>query len=199
MKKTLITSTLFLLIISCSESSSENKPLVENTVDNADSSIKNSFESGSRYEQNMIDKIYSELIKNDKKLSTLDDKILKAYENQRKVLEYYNVVLDKSDGYYQDAIHLTNTINDSILKHQIENEIRANSEKYNEKTRNIQNLISRLNKNEQDINSFYTAFKIRKTLPKIEKYQNAHPLKTNSLENFIKKQNQLLNELKNLK
>jgi len=38
-----------------------------------------------------------------------------------------------------------------------------------------------------------------KTLPEIEKYQNAHPLKTDSLETFIKKQNQLLNELKNLK
>lgn len=197
MKKIFLTSTLFLLIFSCSESTPENKPLVENTVDNADSSIKGSF--GSRYDDNMIDKIYSELIKNDKKLSTLDDKILKAYENQRKVLEYYNVVLDKSDGYYQDAIHLTNTINDSVLKHQIENEIRVNSEKYNEKTRSIQNLISKLNKNEQDINSFYTAFKIRKTLPEIEKYQNAHPLKTDSLENFIKKQDQLLNELKNLK
>jgi hypothetical protein len=199
MKKILITSTLFLLIFSCSESTPENKPLVENTVDNADSSIKNSLESGSRYERNMIDKIYSELIKNDKELSAFDDKISKVHQKSRKVFEYYNVVLDKSDGYYQDAIHLTNTINDSVLKHQIENEIRVNSEKYNEKTRSIQNLISKLNKNEQDINSLYTAFKIRKTLPEIEKYQNAHPLKTDSLENFIKKQNQLLSELKNIK
>lgn len=199
MKKILIFSTLFLLIISCGESSLENKPLVENAVDDADSSIKNSWESGSRYEQNMIDKIYSELIKNDKELSALDDKISKAHQKSRKVLEYYNDVLDKSDGYYQDAIHLTSTINDSILKHQIENEINVNSEKYNDKTSNIQNLISKLNKNEQDINSLYTAFKIRKTLPEIEKYQNAHPLKTDSLESFIKKQDQLLNELKNLK
>jgi hypothetical protein len=199
MKKLLITSTLFLLIISCGRSNPENKPLVENAVDDADSSIKNSFESGSRYEQNMIDKIYSELIKNDKELSALDDKISKAHQKLRKVLEYYNAVLDKSDDYYQDVIHLTSTINDSVLKHQIEHEINVNSEKYNEKTNNIQNLISKLNKNEQDINSLYTAFKIRKTLPEIEKYQNAHPLKTDSLENFINKQNQLLNELKNLK
>ncbi|WP_159436354.1 hypothetical protein [Chryseobacterium indoltheticum] len=49
------------------------------------------------------------------------------------------------------------------------------------------------------MNSLYNAFKIKKTLPEIEKYQNAHPLKTDSLNNFINKQNQLLNELKNLK
>lgn len=49
------------------------------------------------------------------------------------------------------------------------------------------------------IHSHYSAFKIRKTLPEIEKYQNAHPLKTDSLEKFIEKQNKLLIELKNLK
>lgn len=45
----------------------------------------------------------------------------------------------------------------------------------------------------------YTAFKIRKTLPEIEKYQNAHPLKTDNLNTFITKQNKLLEELKKFK
>lgn len=84
MKKILIPSTLFLLIFSCSEGRFENKPIVENTVDNTDSSIKGSFSS--RDNDNMIDKIYSELIKNDKKLSALDDRMLKSYDNQKKFL-----------------------------------------------------------------------------------------------------------------
>lgn len=196
MKKIFITSTLFL-ILSCTESRFENKPTVENTVDNTDSSIKGSFSS--RYDDNMIDKIYSELIKNDKKLSALDDRMLKSYDHQRKILEYYNVVLDKSEAYYRDAHYQTNSITDSLLKHQLENQIKINAEKYNLKIKNIKTLISQLTANSERINNLYTAFKIRKTLPEIEKYQNAHPLKTDSLETFIKKQNQLLNELKNLK
>lgn len=45
----------------------------------------------------------------------------------------------------------------------------------------------------------YIVFKIRKTLPEIEKYQTAHPLKTDNLDAFINKQNKLLEELKKLK
>lgn len=196
MKKILITSTLFL-ILSCTESKFENKPTVENAVDNTDSSIKGSFSS--RYDDNMIGKIYSELIKNDKKLSALDDRMLKSYDHQRKILEYYNVVLNKSEDYYRDAHYQANSITDSLLKHQLENQIKINAEKYNLKIKNIKTLISQLTANAERINNLYTAFKIRKTLPEIEKYQNAHPLKTDSLETFIKKQNQLLNELKDLK
>lgn len=197
MKKILIPSTLFLLIFSCSEGRFENKPIVENTVDNTDSSIKGSFSS--RDNDNMIDKIYSELIKNDKKLSALDDRMLKSYDNQKKILEYYNVVLDKSEDYYRDAYYQTNTVTDSLLKNQLKSQIKLNAEKYDLKIKNVKTLISQLTTNSERINDLYTAFKIRKTLPEIEKYQNAHPLKTDSLETFMKKQNQLLNELKKLK
>jgi len=196
MKKTLLI-TSFIILFSCGENKPENKPLVENAVDNTDSSLKGSFGSGR--DENIIDKIYSELIKNDKKLSALDDKILKTYEKSKTVLEHYENVLNKSESYYIDANYQAKTITDSLLKHQIENQIKISSDKYNLKIKNIKNAISLLNKNTEKINDLYNAFKIRKTLPEIEKYQNAHPLKTDSLENFIHKQNQLLNELKNLK
>ena len=196
MKKTLLI-TSFIILFSCGKNKPENKPLVENAVDNTDSSLKGSFGSGR--EENIIDKIYSELIKNDQKLLALDDKILKTYEKSKIVLEYYENVLNKSESYYIDANYQAKAITDSLLKHQIENQIKISSDKYDLKIKNIKSTISLLNKNTEKINDLYNAFKIRKTLPEIEKYQNAHPLKTDSLENFINKQNQLLNELKNLK
>lgn len=187
---------LLLLIISCGENKKE-QPLVENAVDNADYSIKGSFESGRG--ENIIDKTYSELIKNDKKLSALDDKIVKIYESSNKVLAKYNTILYKSESFYRDAKYQTSSITDSILKQQIEDQIKISADKYNLKIKNVKDLIAQLNKNTEKMNDLYTAFKIRKTLPEIEKYQNAHPLKTDSLDNFIKKQNALLNELKSLK
>lgn len=196
MKKTLFTIPLFLLFFSCGENRSGNKPLIENAVDDTDSSLKGSFES-SRYDDNMIDKIYSELIKNDKKLSALDDKILKIHQEESKVIQQYENIFIKSDVYYRDARSHSSSITDSLMKHQIENEIKLSVEKYDLKVKNTKALISRISKNTEMINNLYTAFKIRKTLPEIEKYQNAHPLKTDSLEHFITKQNQLLNTLKN--
>lgn len=198
MKKLFITSTLLILLFYCGENRSENKPLVENAVDNTDASLKGSFGSN-RYNDNMIDEIYSELIKNDKKLSALDDKILKVHEEELKVINQYENIFTKSDIYYRDARNQINSVTDSLLKHQIENEIKLSAGKYDLKVKNIKALISRISKNTETINNLYTVFKIRKTLPEIEKYQNAHPLKTGSLEHFIGKQNQLLNELKNVK
>ncbi len=196
MKKILLTTSIILLF-SCGENKSDHDPHAENAVDNTDSSVKGSL-SGGR-DDNMIDKIYHEVIKNDKKLSALDDTILKTYENSTKVLENYEDVLNKSEAYYRDANYQANAITDSLLKHHVENQIKISSDQYDVKIKNVKDLISQLNKNTQRINDFYNAFKIRKTLPEIEKYQNAHPLKTDSLSKFITKQNQLLNELKNLK
>lgn len=201
MKKIIITSTLFLLIFSCSKNRSENKPIVENAVDNAESSVSNSITKGTRYSRgtNMVDQIYNELIKNNKNLQTLDNKINNIDDKTDETTLEYNDIINKSETYYNDAKSLVRSVTDSITKKEIEKEIEISSEKYDLKTKNIKDLINKINQNRDKIHNTYIIFKIKKTLPEIEKYQNAHPLKTDSLENFIKKQNLLLNELKNLK
>jgi hypothetical protein len=77
--------------------------------------------------------------------------------------------------------------------------IEESADDYYQKVQKIKDLKHKINRNKHSIYSLYAAFKIRKTLPEIEKYQNAHPLKTDSLNQFINKQNKLLEELKNLK
>lgn len=197
MKKILFSFILALSVLSCSENKSENKPLVENAVDNADSSVKSSFESGRG--KNIVHEIYSELMRNDKNLQAIDHKIANINEETEKVTSQYNDVIDKNEAYYTDANALTTAISDTILKKEISKEIKASSEKYQLKTKHIKDLIEQVGKNRVKLHDQYVIFQIKKTLPEIEKYQNAHPLKTDSLNNFINKQNQLLNELKNLK
>ena len=67
------------------------------------------------------------------------------------------------------------------------------------KTKNIKDLIQRINENQSKIKDQYIVFRIKKTISEIEKYQQAHPLKTDSLNQFINKQNQLLSELKKIR
>lgn len=197
MKKIIITSTLFFLIISCSQKS-ENNPLENNAVDNVEFSVSNSLKSG-RGKGNMILEIYSEMVKNDKNLQNLEQKIENADTETHSVISKYQDIIKKSDNYYQDAKQLTIAINDSLMKKEIEKDIKFSSERYDLKTKKIKDLIVKINQNISVIQDQHTIFKIKKTIPEIEKYQNAHPLKTDSLEKFINKQNQLLNELKNLK
>lgn len=197
MKKILFASTFALSLLSCRESQRQNPPIIENAIDNAGSSVSGSFES--YRDDNLIDKTYSELIKNDKILKALDDKILKVQNESAELLKIYNQILGKSDAFYQEAGYAAKSITDSLIKKQIEKEIQASANQYSLKTGAIISLIAKINTNNATLNSLYTAFKIKKTLPEIEKYQKAHPLKPDSLDQFINKQAKLIEELKKLK
>ncbi|VFA40819.1 hypothetical protein [Chryseobacterium indologenes] len=197
MKKMIFASAIALSLFSCRENKPENA-VEDNAVDNAESSVSASFKSY-RGNDTTVDNIYFELIKNDKKLTDLNTKIVKTFEETGKALAQYKSVLNTSASFYQDAAQQTKQIQDTLIRQQIEQEILASSEQYDLKVKNITDRINQITKNNETLTNLYTAFKIRKTLPEIEKYQNAHPLKTDSLDSFIGRQNKLLEELKNVK
>lgn len=197
MKKILFASALALSLLSCKENKPENT-LADNAVDNAESSVSESFKSY-RKNDTTVDNIYFELIKNDKKLTELNSKIVKTFEETGKALAQYKNILNTSASFYQDAGYQAKNIKDTLIKQQIEKEIQASSDQYDLKMKNITDRIAVITKNNETLTNLYVAFKIRKTLPEIEKYQNAHPLKTDSLDSFINRQNKLLEELKNIK
>ncbi|GAE65178.1 hypothetical protein H3Z85_19790 [Chryseobacterium indologenes] len=197
MKKMIFASAIALSLFSCRENKPENA-VEDNAVDNAESSVSASFKSY-RGNDTTVDNIYFELIKNDKKLTDLNTKIVKTFEETGKALAQYKSVLNTSASFYQDAAQQTKQIQDTLIRQQIEQEILASSEQYDLKVKNITDRINQITKNNETLTNLYTAFKIRKTLPEIEKYQNAHPLKTDSLDSFISRQNKLLEELKNVK
>lgn len=202
MKKIFFGSILVLSLLSCSENKSRQAPTVENAVDNAESSVSGAIKKNTRYssrEGNLVHEIYQELIKNDKALQDLDKRIAVINQETEDAMTEYDDVIQKSETYYNDATALSNSVTDSVTKKQIEKEIKASSEKYDVKTQTIRDLIVKIKANRTTVHDQYLVFKIRKTLPEIEKYQNAHPLKTDSLTQFINKQKKLLEELKKLK
>ncbi|MDR6922692.1 hypothetical protein [Chryseobacterium sp. 2987] len=198
MRKILFASALALSFIACKENRPENPPIVANAVDNAESSVSGSLKESYRSDD-MIDHIYAELLKIDTNLKTLDERVTKIYQDSEKVLASYEPIIRKSESYYQDAHQKAVAIKDSLLKKEVEQQIKISKDQYSLKINNIKELIKKINTNTEAITDQYTAFKIRKTLPEIQKYQNAHPLKTDSLEHFITRQQNLLNELKNMK
>lgn len=199
MKKILFASVMALSFIACKDNRTENAPAVANAVDNAEeSSVSRSLKESYRSDD-MIDQIYAELLKTDTNLKALDERIAGIYDKSGKVLASYEPIIYKSESYYQNAREKTMAIKDSLLKKEVEQQIKISEDEYSLKIRSIKELIKKINANTGVITDQYTAFKIRKTLQEIQKYQNAHPLKTDSLEHFIVKQQNLLNQLKNMK
>ncbi|MCJ7936335.1 MAG: hypothetical protein MUW56_22545 [Chryseobacterium sp.] len=197
MKKIFFVSAIALSLCSCRENKPEN-PVADNAVDMVESSVSTSFKSN-RNNEKTVDNIYSEFIRKDKNLSDFNSRIVKTFEESEKVLTEYRNILNTSAYYYQDAGYQVKNINDSLVKQQIEKEIQVSADRYDLKMKATKDRITQITQNNETLTSLYTVFKIRKTLPEIEKYQNAHSLKTDSLDSFLKKQNKLLEELKNLK
>ncbi|MCS3869957.1 hypothetical protein J3D55_002873 [Chryseobacterium ginsenosidimutans] len=196
MKKILLTSTLFLLLFSCQENKPADTDIVEQAAKNTESSFPIKRMSKS---EAIIDGIYSEKIKDDEKLKDLNNRFLSLQNDSKIMKDLYDDITKSSENYYSDAERRTKNIMDSALQKEVLNLLKNSSEKYDIKINKLNALKIQINLNLMRLTSFYDAFKIKKTLPEIENYQETHPLETDSLENFINKQNQLLNELKNLK
>lgn len=196
MIKNLITSAFIFFIVSCSNEKSDEIQTVEQAAKNAESNFPIKRLSKS---QDILDGIYAEYIKNRQDLQNMDAEISSIQNDKRLVAEIYNDVLSNSGDYYKSAESRTESIRDSVTKKEILNLIRNSQDNYFVKIKKLAQLKREINQNYFEIYSWYDVFKIRKTLGEIEKYQSAHPLETDSLENFIRKQKNVLNKLKNLK
>lgn len=196
MKNLLIIATLFLLF-SCKEKT-------ENAVVAAgNSTVVSSVESksGSRYSKgsSLIDAIYFELIKEDKVLQALDDEINLIQKNSLELIKKKKELLEKSTEYFGEINHKIKAVKDSVLKKEMQNFIKESSDKFTTNKENLQTVIRQIDSNNRKINDQYDFFKIKRTLPEIEKYQNQNPLKLEELKKMIADQNELLEKLKNMK
>ena len=196
MKKTFLFLSLTLAVYSCKENNSDKNKIVEKAAENTESSFPIKRMSRS---QDILDGIYSELLKDDPQLKNFDEKLVSLQQDSRIIQNLNDDVINNSDEYYLLANNAAKTIRDSALKKEILNLVQNSSDKFSTKKDKFEELKKQINLNYFKIFSFYQALKIKKTLPEIEKYQKANPLKSDSLSLFINKQNQLLSELKNIK
>lgn len=196
MKNLLIITTL-LLLFSCKEKTENAVVAAENS--NVISSVES--KTGSRYSKgsSLIDAIYFEMIKDDKVLKALDEEINLIRKNSDELISQKQELLIKPSEYYGEVNREIAMIKDSVLKKEMQNFIKESSDNFTRKEKELEMVIKDLEINNGRINDYYSFFKIKKTLPEIEKYQNQNPLKLEELKKMIADQNQLLEKLKNMK
>lgn len=200
MKKLIYLSSA-LLMFSCSENTSGSLKTTEptNVIEEAESYGSSSIsKSGSRYGENQVDKIYGVLMSKDENLKNLDERISSVQNESRKTLSENGKVLATSAEYYKDAKSKTAGITDSLAKNQTLEMIKQSEERYNLQSKKLRELITQAQLNQEKINDTYIIFKIRKTIPEIEKYQNQNPIELKNLLTYINKQTQLIAELRKL-
>lgn len=199
--KTSLYVTLFFLIVSCKDDQSvTSTPKVsqENVVENV-TAESNQLESRYKGREDIVEQIYQELILNDKELTKLDAKIKDINKNTENTINEYKNILSKSENYYTEARKKTEVISDSILRGKLDSVILHSALNYDGRVVGVKNTIFQAEQNLKKINDLYAAYKIKKTLPEIEKYQKSNPFDLRKLNELIKNQNQFLTEINALK
>ncbi len=197
--KKLFFLTVGFIFLSCNRNGNNSND-INNQQDNIVQNVESS-ESSFRMMKgsNLLDAIYYESIKNDEKLKQIDEKINLIEKQSRELISQKDEIINKSNEYYSDADLEARSINDSILRKQILSLLENSSEKYNLKLKSIKNAIAQIKANNNKMENFYSAFKIKRTLPEIEKFQKQNPISEDDLNKLIKQQELLIENVKQLK
>ncbi len=189
MKNYSILLCLFL-IFSCRQEKSNKQ--IPDALNDKNISVSGSFRS---YDESLVDKLYSELIKNDQELQKFDNEILTNLSNSHEVRKELSSYDDKSKNYYTSALTNTKSITDSVLKKRLVELVKNSETKYNSKVLSLKKLSGIIEANNASISDNYTFFKTAMTIPIIEKFQKENLPISKPLENFIKEQTELKSEI----
>ena len=193
-----------ILLFSCKENSSikenENLPAEQTSVvENIDAKSTDPFQKTYRTNAGMVEDVYNQLVLSDKNLAKLDTQIKNLNSKTDEVVGVYENVIANSDNYYKDALAKTAKFQDTLMRKRVDSVMMNSSKNYEEKTATIKSYIAAAKSNIAIINDRYSMFKIYKTLPEIEKYQNKNSFDFTNLNNLMSEQNKILSDLKKTK
>lgn len=159
--------TVAALLISCSSANLEDKNDVQPIV-------SDDYESGliSKREYNSpIDNIFKDVIKKDSVLNNLNNEINDFNQAKIDSLRNYLLFNEESAKYYTAGTEATKDIKDSLLKKRILQLLKLSEQRYQKRTKALNESVLNIKTNDTTMQDYYTALKIAATLPVLERYQ----------------------------
>lgn len=159
--------TVAALLISCSSANREDKNDVQPIV-------SDDYESGliSKREYNSpIDNIFKDVIKKDSVLNNLNNEINDFNQAKIDSLRNYLLFNEESAKYYTAGTEATKDIKDSLLKKRILQLLKLSEQRYQKRTKALNESVLNIKTNDTTMQDYYTALKIAATLPVLERYQ----------------------------
>jgi len=139
----LLLSFFILLLISCSQN--KPAPQQQNNVPKALEAKSADFSVVSkRYDNDIVQSLYAELLKEDKDLSKFEDGIEKTNSDKPDSLEYFHSFVDKNSSYYSSADRYLSSIKDSVLKNRIKQILAESNNRFESGLAQHKNLIQQI-------------------------------------------------------
>ena len=172
---------IILLLISCSQKNPQTQQ--QNNVPKALEENKVDFSVVSkRYDNDIVQSLYAEFLKEDKDLSKFEDGIEKNNSDKPDSLEYFHSFVDKNTSYYSSADRYLSSIKDSVLKNRIKQILTESNNRFESGLAQHNNLIQQIEIKENQLSDLHFAVKIIKTLPVMERYQRENRPSLNPIQ-----------------
>ncbi len=151
-----------------------------------------SFLSKKRYEDDLVEQLYDELLKKNKQLADLENNISQLKENSKDSAVAFNAFDNKNNSYYTAANGHLDAIKDSAIKQRISLLISNSLSKYKNTITVHQSLLDVINKKDLRLDDLHVVLKLTQTLAMIEKYQSVSLPSTKPLEAVSKKYDKII-------
>jgi hypothetical protein len=122
-------------------------------------------------ERNLVDELYSQAVKQNDNLGSIEDDIDKFYKKRNDALEKYNSFISYNNRYYSDAKEKAATIAGAATKQRANDIISKSEAGYTAKLTDWQTTIATLNAGVKELTDLHALLKIMITEPMIGKYQ----------------------------
>jgi hypothetical protein len=147
---------------------------------------------------NLVEKYYQELTDKIPELKNLETELKEIHSRENILVQNFNDYHNDSKTYYSDAIDMSHSISDTLLKNRMIELLAKSTENYNTSTKPILTNITHFKQNNIKISDYYAALKIVRTLSVIEKYQKENLPSNAAFENHTKNQTNVLDKIKGL-
>jgi hypothetical protein len=191
----LIAIVSFTLLLSCGSTPQQNAPqpkqeTPEALKDNGELDIKSYSRSS-----NLVEELYQELLGKNPELKKLENQLNDNWSNSNQTTEKFTAYNTKSTNYYNAAENTASTITDTVLQKKVLAFIKSSNKQYDNKTAQLNSLLTQISLNNASINDHHAMLKIFLTLPLIESYQNSNIPNKKDFADYIKNQQQLIDKI----
>jgi len=141
--------------------------------------------SKSRYEDDLVENLYAELLEKNPELKALEKTIIDLNDQKSDSVTIFDKFDSKNTSYYNSSQQHIGKISDSILRLRVKTIIDNSLNNYNGKIDRHKSLIAMLISKNNTLENLHIVLKIVKTLPMIEKYQSENLPSTKPIEKVI--------------
>jgi len=189
--KLLLSALIVLTFVSCYNDHTPDKPKQEipKALEENYSSFKGISKRG---DGDLVESLYGELLSSDLDLKKLEDKIEELDISKKDTTALFDKFVAKNLSYFNSAERHLSDIKDSLIREKMRNLVALQLKKYHSRIEPHNQLLSLIHAKQIAISDLHNVLKIVRTLPVIDNYQQRNLPTTQSLDGYLRKQQETL-------